>query len=66
MIGLDSQEDPDNPEMVSNEILLRKFEEKIASLDAKNSALLITMKEFGRVAHDVYVSFQSLQNFSLI
>ncbi|KAM7537354.1 hypothetical protein Aperf_G00000062351 [Anoplocephala perfoliata] len=53
LTGLDQLEVSDNSEMVSNEILLKKFEEKIASLNARNSASFFTLKEFGRLVHDI-------------
>nr|CDS31659.1 eri1 exoribonuclease 2 [Hymenolepis microstoma] len=43
----------DTPETVSNETLLKNFEEKIGSLESKNTASLSTMKEFKLLLHEI-------------
>ncbi|KAM3181789.1 hypothetical protein ACTXT7_013673 [Hymenolepis weldensis] len=50
---LDPSDYSDSQETVSNETLLKDFEEKIASLESKSAASLSTMKEFGLVAHEI-------------
>ncbi|VDO04536.1 unnamed protein product [Rodentolepis nana] len=49
----DSSDISGSPETISNETLLKSFEEKIGILESKNAASLSTMKEFKLVVQEI-------------